>query len=1133
MLHLSFKPLTVVQLFFVLAGLVILMAGAVPLYAAEPEKQAEAEWLVMLYMDADDETLEQSILLDLNEAEWIGSSDQVHLVAQVDRFIGGYDGMDDWTSTKRFYLMPDADFDAINSEEIEDLGEVNMADAATLVDFMTWAIENYPARKYALIMSDHGMGWPGGFSDPDPGGIGDSGLLLAEGFGDGIWLMELDDALAQVRDLAGIEELELIGFDVCLMGTLEVFTAMVPYAHYAVASQEEEPGVGWAYAAIMDQLVTNPQMDGSELSQLIVDAYIDQDLVVQQFPEAGGGDITLAAVDLYQIPQVNRALNDFIRVLAETDQNLVAEARAYAQPFNSPLVQIIDENLPSSYIDLANFAQLVAELEPAAADAAQALLSTIDSAVLNKKVGPTRPGSTGMTIEFPVAEQYGAAENLGYLLIARRFTDETQWNEFLTFHNESGQAGDFNRAQDETPAPESEEIPGITSEEDLNFLLTDIQFLIEGGYSAEEALEIMEFDYGWPAETVEFLAQQGVFEAGSSRSYGSRSKQVVAKPVRVEPLILSAEIAQPDAPVLIQADISGERIGYIYSFIGRFQPRADVLVIEDMDYIFADENKITGGVTRPVWPEEGLSLEYEWPPTVYAISDGTTSVRALLEPETYGDSPVYQVKGVYTFADTGNKRPARISFQDGEMTQVFVFSGQGNAGAPRQVTPNPGDTFTVLERGFDFSQGDEQENYSQEGETLTFGSEKFFIEETPAPSGNYVVGILVEDLAGQRYEQYEGLFVVNPEAAAVDGFVPYVAEELGFALLHPETWTAEADPSTESVDIIDEESGTILSIGRYSYPEAATPEEANNLAIEDFIKEIEANGELQNLQRLTEEAEDFVLGAFDGQIVEFSFELDGVPVTASAVVATPVPGTTFGVVILVPDENFDQTVDEVDSILASFDVLLSGVSKEQFGPPPAEMAQTLFSDDFSDPNSGLVQDETEQEWGRGYYTPEGQYTFEMKPNPGAIYDFYLDQALPADFLLEVTAQYEGAANNGYGLIFQLLPAADETGADRFYTFRISGDGYYSVEKVGAETVPLIDWTYTGAINQEPGAANLLAVEGQGNSFNLYINGQQVDSFTDAEGSYSEGTFGLITDNYDEAAPVTFTFDDLTVGTPAQ
>ena len=46
------------------------------------------------------------------------------------------------------------------------MGEANMASGQTLVDFVTWAMQSYPADKYVLILSDHGMGWPGGWSDP-------------------------------------------------------------------------------------------------------------------------------------------------------------------------------------------------------------------------------------------------------------------------------------------------------------------------------------------------------------------------------------------------------------------------------------------------------------------------------------------------------------------------------------------------------------------------------------------------------------------------------------------------------------------------------------------------------------------------------------------------------------------------------------------------------------------------------------------------------------------------------------------------------------------------------------------------------------------------------------------------------
>ena len=62
-------------------------------------------------------------------------------------------------------------------------------------------------------------------------------------------LNELDSALQTIRDRAGIDKFELIGLDACLMGQLEVLSALQPHARYAVTSEETEPALGWAYAS--------------------------------------------------------------------------------------------------------------------------------------------------------------------------------------------------------------------------------------------------------------------------------------------------------------------------------------------------------------------------------------------------------------------------------------------------------------------------------------------------------------------------------------------------------------------------------------------------------------------------------------------------------------------------------------------------------------------------------------------------------------------------------------------------------------------------------------------------------------------------------------------------------------------
>ncbi len=71
--------------------------------------------------------------------------------------------------------------------------------------------------------------------------------------------------------------LELIGLDACLMSDLAVYTALEPYANFAVASQETEPGIGWAYASFIQNLEENPGIDGAQLGEWIVQSYVQDD----------------------------------------------------------------------------------------------------------------------------------------------------------------------------------------------------------------------------------------------------------------------------------------------------------------------------------------------------------------------------------------------------------------------------------------------------------------------------------------------------------------------------------------------------------------------------------------------------------------------------------------------------------------------------------------------------------------------------------------------------------------------------------------------------------------------------------------------------------------------------------------
>jgi hypothetical protein len=1123
-----------------LTGLLVLIPLQVT--AAPARQAADADWLIMVYNAADDNILEEDMLIDLQEMELIGSTDRVTIVVQTDRYAGGYAGMGDWTTSKRFLITQDNDMTRFGSTEIADLGEVNMAAGATLRDFIDWAVTSYPAQKRMLILSDHGIGWPGGMSDPDPGprpAVTDD-VILAEFFGDNLWLSELDQTLTQARADLGLDAFDVIGFDACLMSQLEVYTALAPHALYAVASQEVEPGVGWAYAGFLGRLVDDPTMDGAELAAAIVDTYIVDDirledpnfvgnLTREQAAEVLLPDTTLAAVDLRQIAALNLALDDFIAVMATIDQSVVAKARTYAQSFES----VFGDEYPSPYIDLGHFSRLVlsGDADPALQAAGEALDAARDAALVAEKHGDARPGSTGIAIYFPVRDIYAIADNLGYGDVAGRFTDATQWDEFLAFHN-----GDAARPPARPAAPLATALTELLPELDADYiqvLVNEINAMIDAGMAADDIAASLVDDYELPEEVVAVLFDGGLL--GPPAAAAPQPGVDQRKPLEVGPITLSAEVAYPDVPVTIEATVRGDRVGYVYTFIGRFLPEEDVLIIEDQDYYFAEEEADLDGVTYPVWPEGEFTVAFDWEPVVYAISDGETAIRTLFAPASYGEEPTYTTEGIYRFADGSPDRYARLFFRNGELERIFGFVGSAGGGvaaaagigAPRQINPQPGDQFTVLAQGFNLAEDAEDENYRAELGTVTYGVDGFYIEATPAPSGNYVVGVIAEDLDGNQVESYEGLFVVGEDEVTAEGFVPLVNEELGFALLYPATWTPdpEVDPAT-GVTLSSEDGSALMTVAVWSYPDVADPNEANALAVDDLLAELAADESLTDVTPVDEPV-DYLLGSFDALLRDFSFEVDGEPYMGEIVAATPTPGLTYFVLFTAPAADGEVLLYDLDAVLYSFDILLSGIDRSVAGAPQPDFADVWFEDDYSDPTSGLYDDEEAADWGLGYYDPAvEQYVFEMNPGYGAIYDYYYDLALPDSFMLEATAESYGTADTGFGLIFQVQE--DES----FYAFRVSGDGYFLVEKADAESLePLIDWTPADGLLLDEGAVNTLAVVGEAGVYRLFINGEQVGEFADA--SYAEGSAGYIVENYDAAEPAAFVFDNLVIGEPTE
>jgi hypothetical protein len=683
--------------------------------------QAGQKWLVMLYQDADDQVLEQDIFFDLNEAEQVGSTDRVTIVTQLDRYRGAFQGDGDWTAVRRYLITQDDDLNRISSQLVDDLGEVNMADGDSLVDFVTWAMGIYPADRYVLLLSDHGMGWPGGWSDPAPGGRDTSQAPLASALnGDFLFLSEIDQALSDIRDQTGIDKLDIIGMDACLMSQLEVFAMLQPYAHIALASEEVEPSLGWAYAAFLQPLVDNPDMSSQQLAIEVVSSYVEQDLRIvdnqarQEFLQQGspmggffgttrvtagqlakqiGRDGTLTAVDLDALPDLMAQFNNFAYRLQNVGQSIVATARNYSQSYTS----VFGKKSGPSYIDMGHFVQLVSREANSneMTQAANSVLTAINNTIVAEKHGTGKPGSTGITIYFPNSTMYNSAYTgpQSYNILADRFVKTSLWDDFLAYH--------YN-------------------------------------------------DRSFRADAVEAVAP----------TTGINSRTPGAGIISLSEITTSSESLTPGESIRLSTSITGQNIGYVYLFVGLFDASSNSIFVADTDYLESSDTRELNGIYYPVWPDsESFIINFNWDGSLFSVSDGTTSVLAMFTPTAYGasaDEAVYTINGTYTFADSGEQRFAQLLFMDGRLTQVYGYQGTDDAGAPAEITPSDGDTFTILQKWMDLdASGNVTQVVEEPGETLTFSSNNAFTwTAVYAPVGDYLVGFMVSDLDGTTNQTF-------------------------------------------------------------------------------------------------------------------------------------------------------------------------------------------------------------------------------------------------------------------------------------------------------------------------------------------------------------------------------------------
>jgi hypothetical protein len=449
-------------------------------------------WTFMVYLNGDND-LDPFMEDAFNNMEKATPNPDVNVLVLWDRCARlSEDGRecldkDEGIENTRLYRVEHDDSNLITSpiQEVDwNPGELDMGNPDTLVDFVNWARDNYPAKYYCLSVLDHGGGWsPTLPEDASSDGIKAAEQKLASlsaeesfiplrrsywAFGgtglswdfsddyDYLSTAEMRHAFSSITN-EGNEKMDVVFYDACLSEMIEEAYEIKDYVDYFVGSENE------AWGSVPYDQYINAITASTQPRELAID--IIQDYTASLPSE--GHPHTISSVDLAAINQVALAVDHLARELingltsAETVSQ-IEDAYRSSQKFDYDSDLRIDEQT-EGYVDLYHLALQIqenvtdTEIVEAARSLTQTLASVDSTLVIAEQHESGYPwvipepleywnldNAHGISIYLPLGQdlQMTLEDEQGITQTVRvrdwytddqlSFAADTQWDEFIT-----------------------------------------------------------------------------------------------------------------------------------------------------------------------------------------------------------------------------------------------------------------------------------------------------------------------------------------------------------------------------------------------------------------------------------------------------------------------------------------------------------------------------------------------------------------------------------------------------------------------------------------------------------------------------------------------------------------------------
>jgi len=363
----------------------------------KPETQTVKEWTVMVFMNAKNNLSDSQLLglvgkwaeKDIKEMKQVGSNDKINII--VEHGIKG-------KGSRRLLITKKGSILSSGEKVYGEYPNADMGDYKRVVEFAKWGKTTFPAKKYMLVLWNHGMGWIDPTMETPPSGTGTTakGILFDDETKNYVRTAQMGEMMKQIGYV------DILMQNACLQQMAEVLYEMKDYTGLFVGSEETMLAQGFDYEKLLNFMNANTAFSDAQLSDFLMNWYkefyaggMHVGPISMPLDKMGATLSTVRPAALNELPAYLDAFTAAVMRNNETES--VKAAIGSVIRFTSLDPANDKKKMIAAYADLYDFARLMGQNAKAqeTKQAAEALMGFIKTRLVLRSVGLNADAENG------------------------------------------------------------------------------------------------------------------------------------------------------------------------------------------------------------------------------------------------------------------------------------------------------------------------------------------------------------------------------------------------------------------------------------------------------------------------------------------------------------------------------------------------------------------------------------------------------------------------------------------------------------------------------------------------------------------------------------------------------------------